>query len=59
MAGLETVYAIHNFEAENQDEIAFSVGEPIVVLEKDEGYNDGWWQVRRERRLSKPNTGCS
>lgn len=46
MAGLETVYAIHHFEAENPDEIAFAVGEPIIVLEKDDGYNDGWWQVR-------------
>ncbi|ORZ02557.1 hypothetical protein BCR43DRAFT_465682 [Syncephalastrum racemosum] len=49
MSGLETVYAIHNFEAENQDEIAFSIGEPIVVLQKDEGYNDGWWQGRNAR----------
>lgn len=45
MAGLETVYAVHNFEAENHDEIAFKVGEPIIVLEKDEEYKDGWWQV--------------
>lgn len=41
------VYAVHNFEAENEDEINFSVGEPIVVLEKDEKYLDGWWQVTR------------
>lgn len=47
MAGLETVYAVHNFEAENHDEIAFKVGEPIIVLEKDEEYKDGWWQVWR------------
>ncbi|KAI8368099.1 uncharacterized protein BYT42DRAFT_585272 [Radiomyces spectabilis] len=46
MAGFETVYAIHNFEAENDDEIAFSIGEPVIVLEKDDGYNDGWWQGR-------------
>lgn len=45
MAGLETVYAVHNFEAENHDEIAFKIGEPIIVLEKDEEYRDGWWQV--------------
>ncbi|KAI9311505.1 hypothetical protein BX666DRAFT_1995771 [Dichotomocladium elegans] len=49
MAGIEIVYAIHNFEAENQDEIAFSIGEPIFVLEKDDGYNDGWWQGRNVR----------
>ncbi|KAL7308130.1 hypothetical protein PS15m_012024 [Mucor circinelloides] len=40
------VYAIHNFEAENEDEINFQVGEPITVLEKDEKYLDGWWQGR-------------
>ncbi|KAG1472815.1 hypothetical protein G6F56_001312 [Rhizopus delemar] len=40
------VYAIHNFEAENDDEINFSIGEPVVVLEKDEKYLDGWWQGR-------------
>ncbi|KAI8988214.1 hypothetical protein BDF20DRAFT_311967 [Mycotypha africana] len=40
------VYAIHNFEAENEDEINFLVGEPITVLEKDEKYMDGWWQGR-------------
>ncbi|CAG8474119.1 3470_t:CDS:10 [Diversispora eburnea] len=42
--GLELVYAIHPFEAENDDEIAFEFGEPITVLEKDEMYGDGWWQ---------------
>ncbi|KAI8638759.1 hypothetical protein BD408DRAFT_422512 [Parasitella parasitica] len=40
------VYAIHNFEAENEDEINFLIGEPITVLEKDEKYLDGWWQGR-------------
>ncbi|KAI9250163.1 hypothetical protein BDA99DRAFT_523017 [Phascolomyces articulosus] len=46
MAGLETVYAIHSFEPDNVDEVGFNVGDPIIVLEKDEGYNDGWWQGR-------------
>jgi hypothetical protein len=45
MAGLETVIGTHNFDAENGDEISFSIGEVIIVLEKDEGYQDGWWQV--------------
>lgn len=44
----QIVYAIHNFEAENEDEINFSVGEPIVVLERDDKYMDGWWQVENE-----------
>lgn len=43
---MEVVYAIHNFEAENPDEIAFRIGDPITVIEKDEKFLDGWWQVR-------------
>ncbi|KAI9262062.1 hypothetical protein BY458DRAFT_515339 [Sporodiniella umbellata] len=44
-----TVYAIHNFEAENDDEINFFIGEPVVVVERDEKYLDGWWQGRNVR----------
>ncbi|KAI9322392.1 hypothetical protein BX666DRAFT_609843 [Dichotomocladium elegans] len=40
------VYAIHNFEAENDDEIDFRIGDPIVVVERDDKYMDGWWQGR-------------
>lgn len=46
------VYAIHNFEAENEDEINFLIGEPIMVLEKDEKYLDGWWQVKEKKKKS-------
>jgi hypothetical protein len=50
------VYAIHNFEAENEDEINFSVGEPITVLEKDEKYLDGWWQVKpKKKKINNKN----
>lgn len=42
---METVYAIHNYCAQNDDELTFKVGDPILVLEKDEMYWDGWWQV--------------
>jgi hypothetical protein len=42
---MEVVYAVHNFEAENPDEIAFRIGDPITVIEKDEKFLDGWWQV--------------
>lgn len=45
---LETVYAIHSFEAENDDEIPFQVGEPIIILEKDDLYGDSWWKVRKK-----------
>lgn len=42
----EYVFALHNFQPENDDEIAFHVGEPIEVIEKDDQYGDGWWQGR-------------
>ena len=39
------VWALHAFEAENDDELAFEAGERIVVLERDDQYGDGWYQV--------------
>ena len=42
---VEYVYARHDFVPEHGDEISFSAGERIEVLEKDEVFNDGWWQV--------------
>jgi thiamine biosynthesis lipoprotein ApbE len=51
MTGSEVVYAVHKFEAENVDEISINVGEQVIVLEKDDGYNDGWWQVLSEAPL--------
>lgn len=45
MTSLETVYAVHNFEAENNDELTFQIGEPIIIIQKDDGFNDGWWKV--------------
>lgn len=38
------VYGKFNFVAEEPDEICFNYGEPVVVLEKDEQFNDGWWR---------------
>ena len=52
----ETVWAIHNFEAEAEDEISFNIGEPIIVLQKDELYQDGWWEVRQ---LASPSFAFS
>ncbi|EPQ26018.1 uncharacterized protein PFL1_06471 [Pseudozyma flocculosa PF-1] len=43
MAG-EKVWALHDFEAENPDEVSFKAGECIIVIEKDDAYGDGWWQ---------------
>lgn len=39
------VYALHDFTPENPDEVSFKVGERIEVIEKDDLYGDGWWQV--------------
>ncbi|KAI8344477.1 hypothetical protein BC941DRAFT_10661 [Chlamydoabsidia padenii] len=44
----EQVFAIHDFEREHEDEISFLAGEPIMVIEKDEKYLDGWWQGRNQ-----------
>lgn len=45
------VYAIHDFEAETEDELNFQVGEPILILEKDDKYADGWWQVIKQNSI--------
>ncbi len=39
------VYAQHDFAPENPDEVSFRIGDRIEVVEKDELYGDGWWQV--------------
>ena len=41
----EYVYALHDFLPEHDDEISFSAGDRIEVIEKDDMYGDGWWQV--------------
>lgn len=47
---MDIVYVIHHFEAENEDEIGLRIGDPVIVLERDDGFEDGWWQVRRSYR---------
>lgn len=44
----DVVYAAHDFEAENADELSFKAGERIIVIERDDLYQDGWWQVRND-----------
>ncbi|KIY43160.1 hypothetical protein FISHEDRAFT_62927 [Fistulina hepatica ATCC 64428] len=44
---VEYVYALHDFDPENDDEVPFLAGERIEVIEKDDEYQDGWWKVRR------------
>jgi len=43
---VQYVYARHDFMPEHEDEISFRAGERIEVVETDDGYSDGWWQVR-------------
>lgn len=43
----EYVYAVHDFTPEHEDEIQFKAGERIQIVEKDDLYGDGWWQVSR------------
>ncbi|KAG1441543.1 hypothetical protein G6F56_011434 [Rhizopus delemar] len=45
----EIVYAIHDFEAENEDELNFCTGEPIVIIQKDDGFDDGWWKGKNTK----------
>lgn len=45
----EYVYALHDFHPEHEDEIAFYAGQPIEVMERDDQYSDGWWQVSNIR----------
>ncbi|SCZ92503.1 BZ3500_MvSof-1268-A1-R1_Chr5-2g07921 [Microbotryum saponariae] len=44
----DIVYALHDFEAENEDELSFAMGSKIVILERDDQYGDGWYQGRNE-----------
>jgi len=39
------VYALHDFLPEHEDEVSFRQGERIEVVERDDLYSDGWWQV--------------
>ena len=41
----EYVYALHDFIPEHENEVPFRAGERIEVIERDDAYGDGWWQV--------------
>ncbi|KAF8318114.1 hypothetical protein DL93DRAFT_2076077 [Clavulina sp. PMI_390] len=41
---MEYVWGLHPFIPEHDDEIEFKGGERILVLEKDDVYQDGWWR---------------
>ncbi|KAM6493705.1 hypothetical protein JOM56_010066 [Amanita muscaria] len=46
----EYVYALHDFLPENEDEISFRAGDRIEVIEHDDIFGDGWWQVWKKAR---------
>jgi len=41
----EYVYALYDFLPEHEDEVDFLAGERIEVVERDDQFGDGWWQV--------------
>jgi len=41
----EYVYALFDFVPENPDELHLKAGDRVEVIEKDDVYSDGWWQV--------------
>lgn len=51
----EYVYALFDFVPENPDEITFNAEDRIEVIEKDDTYGDGWWQVS-PLRSAEPST---
>lgn len=52
MATIDVVYALHDFGAENEDELSFKSGDKIEVVEKDDEFGDGWWQVSKSMRFA-------
>lgn len=45
------VFGKYDFTAEECDEITFKRGDPILVLEKDDEHNDGWWKGKTADKL--------
>ena len=41
---MEYVWGLHDFAREHEDEIDFKAGDRILVVEKDDLYQDGWWK---------------
>lgn len=57
---VDTVWGLHEFVAENPDEVSFKVGETVRVVQKDDVYNDGWWEVSsREGRGWRRLRACA
>lgn len=47
-------WALHDFDAENEDELSFHAGEKIVITQRDELYGDGWYEVSRRPASHHP-----
>ncbi|KAF8308946.1 hypothetical protein DL93DRAFT_2100337 [Clavulina sp. PMI_390] len=45
---MDYVWGKYSFTAEMTDELEFKKGERIMVLEKDEDFQDGWWKGKNE-----------
>lgn len=41
----EYLIVLHDFDARSDDEITIRKGDHILVLETDQGFNDGWYIV--------------
>lgn len=41
----EFVTALHDFVAEDEEDLPFRSGDRIEVIEKDGSYDDAWWKV--------------
>ncbi|ORZ09309.1 hypothetical protein BCR42DRAFT_470656 [Absidia repens] len=45
---MDIVYVVHQFDAENEDELSLCIGDSVMVLERDDGFEDGWWKGRNK-----------
>lgn len=43
-----TVYALWDYKAQNQDELAFSEGDAITILRRQDDSETEWWWARLE-----------
>ncbi|XP_024912879.1 protein phosphatase 1, regulatory subunit 13Bb isoform X3 [Cynoglossus semilaevis] len=43
-----TVYALWNYEAQNQDELSFGEGDPITILRRQDDSETDWWWAKLE-----------
>lgn len=43
-----TVYALWDYEAQNQDELSFSEGDAVTILRRQDDSETEWWWARLE-----------